>query len=49
MVDIAQQGLPPEDGQWLKALTRAREMNLGIYLEVVAPGVVRAGEHVTPA
>lgn len=44
MIDIAQQGLPPEEGHWLKALTRTREMNLGIYLDVVRPGVVRVGD-----
>lgn len=48
MIDIAQEGLPPEQGQWLKALTRAREIQLGIYLDVVTPGVVRVGDAVVP-
>jgi hypothetical protein len=48
MVDIAQEGLPPEEGHWLKALTRRREMRLGIYLDVVGPGVVRVGDAVSP-
>jgi uncharacterized protein YcbX len=48
MIDIAQEGLAPEPGQWLKSLTRAREMQLGIYLEVVVPGVVRVGDVVRP-
>ena len=46
MIDIAQDGLPHEEGQWLKALTRTREMQLGIYLDVVTPGVVRVGDEV---
>jgi uncharacterized protein len=45
MVDIAQEGLPPEGG-WLKALTETREMSLGIHLTVVAPGTVRVGDEV---
>jgi uncharacterized protein YcbX len=45
MVDIAQEGLPRE-GRWLKALTDAREMCLGIYLEVVQPGTVALGDDV---
>jgi uncharacterized protein YcbX len=47
MIDIAQEGLAPEPGQWLKALTGAREMQLGIYLDVVTPGTVRVGDSVT--
>jgi len=45
MIDIAQEGLPRE-GRWLKALTDAREMCLGIYLEVVRPGSVSVGDEV---
>jgi uncharacterized protein len=45
MVDIAQQGLPPEPG-WLKALTTSRDMSLGVYLDVVGPGTVRVGDEV---
>ena len=45
MVDIAQEGLPPEPG-WLKALTTSRDMSLGVYLEVVEPGTVRVGDEV---
>ena len=39
MIHIAQEGLP-RDGRWLKALTAAREMCLGVYLDVSRPGVV---------
>ncbi len=46
MIDIAQEGLDPEQGQWLKALTRAREMRLGVYLDVVGPGALRVGDAV---
>jgi uncharacterized protein len=45
MIDIVQEGLPRE-GRWLKALTEAREMCLGIYLDVTRPGVVRVGDEV---
>jgi hypothetical protein len=45
MIDIAQEGLPRE-GRWLKALTQSREMNLGIYLEVVATGTIAVGDPV---
>jgi uncharacterized protein len=45
MIDIAQEGLPRE-GRWLKALTQARDMCLGIYLEVAATGVVATGDEV---
>lgn len=43
MVDIAQEGLP-RDGRWLKALTVTREMSLGVYLDVAAPGSLRVGD-----
>jgi uncharacterized protein len=43
MIDIAQEGLP-RDGRWLKALTDAREMCLGVYLDVVEPGRVTHGD-----
>lgn len=46
MIDIAQEGLP-RDGRWLKALTGAREMCLGIYLDVVRPGSVAVGDEVS--
>jgi uncharacterized protein YcbX len=45
MVDIAQEGLPRE-GRWLKALTAAREMCLGVYLDVLHPGTIRVGDEV---
>ncbi len=45
MIDIAQEGLPRE-GRWLKALTGAREMCLGIYLDVEQPGRVALGDAV---
>ena len=46
MIDIAQEGLPQE-GRWLKSLTAAREMCLGIYLDVAAPGRVAVGDEVS--
>lgn len=45
MIDIAQEGLP-RDGRWLKALTEAREMCLGVYLDVARAGVVAVGDEV---
>ena len=45
MIDIAQEGLPRE-GRWLKALTDAREMCLGIYLDVDRPGSITVGDEV---
>jgi len=47
MVDIAQEGLPPEEGRWLTSLTRHRDMRLGVYLDVVTPGLVRLGDSVS--
>jgi uncharacterized protein YcbX len=47
MIDIAQEGLSRE-GRWLKSLTDAREMCLGIYLDVAAPGRVAIGDQVGP-
>jgi uncharacterized protein len=47
MIDIAQEGLSRE-GRWLKALTAARDLNLGVYLEVVAPGTFRVGDRLSP-
>jgi len=46
MIDIAQEGLP-RDGRWLKTLTAAREMSLGVYLDVVQPGTLRVGDLLT--
>jgi uncharacterized protein len=45
MIDIAQEGLPRE-GRWLKALTQAREMNLGVYADVARPGRLAVGDPV---
>ena len=45
MIDIAQEGLPPE-GSWLKALTETREMSLAVYLDVDVPGILRVGDAV---
>ncbi|MDX6357254.1 MAG: uncharacterized protein QOH37_308 [Nocardioidaceae bacterium] len=45
MIDIAQEGLPPEGG-WLKALTDTRDLSLGIHLDVVEPGTIRFGDEV---
>lgn len=45
MIDIAQDGLPPQGG-WLKALTDTRELCLGIHLDVVEPGTIRVGDEV---
>ena len=47
MIDIAQEGLPRE-GRWLTALAQAREMCLGVYLDVAAPGAVGVGDVVRP-
>jgi uncharacterized protein YcbX len=48
MIDIAQEGLP-RDGRWLKALTEARGMCLGVYLDVAEPGRVSLGDGVSVA
>jgi hypothetical protein len=48
MVDIAQEGLPRE-GSWLRGLTRARDMSLGIYLDVVRAGRIAVGADVAAA
>jgi uncharacterized protein len=45
MIDIAQEGLP-RDGRWLKALTQAREMNLGVYADVARAGRLSVGDPV---
>jgi uncharacterized protein YcbX len=45
MIDIAQEGLPPE-GRWLTSLSETREMCLAVYLDVVDPGTVRVGDEV---
>jgi uncharacterized protein YcbX len=45
MIDIAQEGLP-RDGRWLKTLTAARDMRLGVYLDVVRPGTLGIGDSV---
>jgi MOSC domain-containing protein len=45
MIDIAQEGLP-RGGRWLKALTEAREMCLGVYLDITQPGMLRVGDEI---
>jgi uncharacterized protein len=45
MIDIAQEGLPPEGG-WLQALTDTRDLCLGIHLDIVEPGTIRLGDEV---
>lgn len=45
MIDIAQEGLSRE-GRWLKTLTVAREMFLGVYLDVARPGRLTVGDEV---
>jgi uncharacterized protein len=45
MIDVAQEGLARE-GRWLKALTEAREMYLGVYLHVSVPGTIAVGQPV---
>jgi uncharacterized protein YcbX len=45
MIDIAQEGLPRE-GRWLTALSVARDMCLGVYLDVVRPGPIAVGDAV---
>ena len=47
MIDVAQEGLP-RDGRWLKQLTDAREMCLGVYLAVERPGLLAVGDEVRP-
>jgi uncharacterized protein YcbX len=48
MIDIAQDGLPPE-GRWLTSLADTRDMRLAVYLDVVDPGTVRVGDEVVVA
>ncbi len=45
MVDIAQDGLPPQPG-WLKSLGRERELCLGVYATVRTPGRIGRGDAV---
>lgn len=45
MIDIAQEGLPPE-GSWLKALSDTRELCLAVYLDVDTPGALQVGDAV---
>lgn len=47
MVDVAQDGLPPEPG-FLRALGDARDACLGVYAEVRTPGTIRVGDPVGP-
>jgi len=44
-VDVAQDGTSAE-GRLLKPLTKAREMSLAVYADVVLPGVIRMGDEV---
>lgn len=44
-VDVAQDGTTAE-GRLLKPLTKAREMSLAVYADVVVPGVMRVGDRV---
>ena len=43
MVDIAQDGLPPQRG-WLKALGRERGLCLGVYADVTSAGRLALGD-----
>ncbi len=45
MIDIAQEGLPPE-GRWLTSLSESRQLYLAVYLDVVDPGTIRVGDEV---
>jgi uncharacterized protein YcbX len=45
MIDVAQEGLPPQRG-WLKALGRERDLCLGVYASVRAPGRIGRGDGV---
>ncbi|MFF2388222.1 MOSC domain-containing protein [Agromyces sp. NPDC058104] len=45
-VDVAQDGTTAE-GRLLKPLTKAREMSLAVYAEVVEPAVIRVGDPVS--
>ncbi|GAA1796120.1 MOSC domain-containing protein [Agromyces lapidis] len=47
-VDVAQDGATAE-GRLLKPLTKAREMSLAVYADVVEPGVIRVGDPVATA
>lgn len=46
-VDVAQDGTTAE-GRLLKPLTKAREMSLAVYAEVVEPGTLHVGDAVAP-
>ncbi|MFE6965312.1 MOSC domain-containing protein [Agromyces sp. NPDC057679] len=45
-VDVAQDGTAAE-GRLLKPLTKARDMSLAVYADVVEPGVIRVGDRVS--
>jgi uncharacterized protein YcbX len=46
MIDVAQDGVRP-DTKWLGPLAAGRDMALGVYLDVVAPGRIAVGDAVT--
>jgi uncharacterized protein YcbX len=46
MIDIAQDGTSPAD-RWLRPLAAERGINLGVYADVVRPGVVSIGDAIT--
>lgn len=48
MIDVAQDGAKVSSA-WLSPLTAIRGMYLGVYADVVRPGVVRLGDRVLPA
>jgi uncharacterized protein YcbX len=43
MLDIDQDGVRPT-ARWMRPLARARDLELGIYLDVVRPGTVSVGD-----
>ena len=46
MIDVAQDAFVP-DVPWLIELTRIRQMYLGVYAEVLVPGILRKGDRLT--
>jgi len=45
MVDLEQDGVPAH-GSLLRTLARHRELMFAVYLDVVTPGTIRAGDPV---
>ena len=43
MLDIDQDGLSPSS-RWMRPLALARDLELGVYLNVEQPGTIRVGD-----